>query len=397
MDKLRLTELDLAGKRVLMRADFNVPLDESGRVTDFKRIDASLPTIRHILEQEGRLVLMSHLGRPKGRRDPRFSLRPVAEALSERLGFVVPLIEDLLSDEARSAVEALDPGRAVLLENVRFYPGETTNDPELARAMARLGDVFVNDAFGSSHRAHASVTGVAAHLPAAAGFLLARELEVFGELLEEPKRPFVAILGGAKVGDKIGVIENLMTLADHILIGGAMAYTFLSVQGHPIGNSLLDAEHAETARRALARADEMGVGFHLPGDHVIADRFTSDAEARICGIDIPEGFQGLDIGPQTRERYAQLITAAETVVWNGPMGVFEWPRFAEGTRAVAQALAACAGATVVGGGDSAAAVAQFGLADRVTHVSTGGGASLELLEGKTLPGIAALSEAPARG
>ncbi len=392
MAKLSVTDLELDDKRVLMRADFNVPLDDEGKITDMNRIDAALPTIRHILEKGGRLVLMSHLGRPKGAPDARYSLAPVAAALSEKLGFEVALVADLLSKEAESAVDALPKGRALLLENVRFYPGETKGDPELAKAMARLGDVFVNDAFGAAHRAHASVTGVAHILPAAAGFLLKAELDVFGEILESPKRPFVAILGGAKVSDKVLVIDNLLELADTVLIGGGMAFTFLKVLGHDIGSSLFDEASIEHAKKALEKAKAKGVKFLLPVDHVAASGFKADAEPKTTGIDIPNGMMGLDIGPKTRELYAQEIASAATVVWNGPMGVFEWEAFAAGTRAVCEACAACKGTTVIGGGDSAAAVALFGLAEKMSHISTGGGASLELLEGKILPGLDSLND-----
>ena len=391
MAKLSVDDLDTQGKRVLMRADFNVPLD-GDRITDTKRIDASLPTIQKILGAGGRLVLMSHLGRPKGERKPEFSLAPVAKALSERLGFDVPLVDDLLSDEAEAAVDALAPGRCVLLENVRFYAGETKGDEDLSRAMARLGDVFVNDAFGTSHRAHCSVVGVAKHMPAAAGLLLKKEIDVFGEILGEPKRPFVAILGGAKVSDKILVIERLLEVADKILIGGGMAYTFLHVQGHTIGSSLLDDESLDVARSALAKAQEKGVELMLPGDHVVGASFSADAAPQTVGVDIPDGMMGLDIGPETVARYRDAVSSAATVIWNGPMGVFEWESFAAGTRAVCEACAESSALTVIGGGDSAAAVAQFGLADRMSHISTGGGASLELLEGKSLPGLTALTE-----
>jgi phosphoglycerate kinase len=392
MPKLSVEDLDLANKRVLMRADFNVPLDDERRITDMKRITASLPTVRHILGEGGRLVLMSHLGRPKGERKDEFSLRPVAEALSRELGFEVPLVSDWLSEDADAAVNALEPGRALLLENVRFHPGETKGDADFSRALARLGDVFVNDAFGTSHRAHCSVTGVAEHLPAAAGFLLKKEIDVFEEILGSPRRPFVAILGGAKVSDKILVIERLLDIADAVLIGGGMAYTFLAEQGHTVGSSLIDEEGREVARKVLAKAKEKGVDFLLPSDHVVADRFDAGARAETCDIDIPAGKMGLDIGPETAVRYAEAIRSAGTVIWNGPMGVFEWDSFAAGTREVAEVLAASDAVSVIGGGDSAAAVAKFNLADRMSHVSTGGGASLELLEGKELPGLTALNE-----
>ena len=392
MAKLSVIDLDLAGKRVLMRADFNVPLDAERKITDPKRIDAALPTMRHILGQGGRLVLMSHLGRPKGERKEEFSLAPVAALLSERLGFEVPLIADLLSDEAEAAVAALPNAKCLLLENVRFYKGETKGDAELSEAMARLGDVFVNDAFGTSHRAHCSVTGVARHLPAAAGLLLKKEIDVFGEILGAPNRPLVAILGGAKVSDKILVIENLMNVADAILIGGGMTYTFLKVMGHGIGKSLLDEESFDVAKKVLTLAKERGLKFLLPVDHLCGADFSRDTLPVETGIDIPDHMMGLDIGPKTRELYEAEVGGAATVIWNGPMGVFEWETFAKGTMGVCRACAESSAVTVIGGGDSAAAAAQFGMADQMSHISTGGGASLELLEGRDLPGLTALNE-----
>lgn len=393
MSKLSVVDLDFKNKRVLMRADFNVPLDARGEITDPNRIDSSLPTIKLILEGGGRLVLMSHLGRPNGERNPKFSLAPVAKALTERLGFEVKLINDLLSDDAEAAVNALTEGQALLLENVRFYPGETKGDPELSKAMARLGDVFVNDAFGTAHRAHCSTTGIATHLTAAAGLLLKKELDVFGEILGTPKRPLVAILGGAKVSDKVLVIDNLLNVADSIVIGGGMAYTFLAVQGHTVGTSLLEKEAFDTAKNALAKAKEKGVKFLLPVDHICGASFSADAEAIVTGTDIPDGMMGLDIGPKTTALYEAEVKNAKTVIWNGPMGVFEWEQFASGTKAVCQACADSDAITVIGGGDSAAAVAKFGMAHLMSHISTGGGASLELLEGKDLPGLSALTEA----
>ncbi|MFT7620636.1 MAG: phosphoglycerate kinase [Planctomycetota bacterium] len=393
MSKLSVVDLDFKNKRVLMRADFNVPLDANGEITDPNRIDSSLPTIKLILEGGGRLVLMSHLGRPKGERNSKFSLAPVAKALTERLGFEVKLVDDLLSDDAETAVNNLAEGEALLLENVRFYPGETKGDPELSKSMARLGDIFVNDAFGTAHRAHCSTTGIAAHLTAAAGLLLKKELDVFGEILGEPKRPLVAILGGAKVSDKVLVIDNLINVADAIVIGGGMAYTFLSVQGHTVGTSLLEKDAFDVAKKALAKAKEKGVKFLLPVDHICGSGFSADAEAVVTGVDIPDGMMGLDIGPKTTALYEAEVKNAKTVIWNGPMGVFEWEQFAGGTKAVCQACADSDAITVIGGGDSAAAVAKFGMADLMSHISTGGGASLELLEGKDLPGLSALTEA----
>ena len=388
---MTVTDLDFAGQRVLLRADFNVPLN-GDQITDEKRIVASLPTIRHILDAGGRLVMMSHLGRPKGERKPEFSLAPVAAALSRHLGIDVPLIDDLMSNRAEAQIDALPNGQAVLLENVRFHPAETKGDESLSRAMARLGDVFVNDAFGSSHRSHCSVVGIAEFLPSAAGFLLQKEIEVFDVILRDPEHPFVAVLGGAKVSDKLPVIENLMELADTILIGGAMAYTFLKSQGVGIGSSLLDEDNVETARAALEAAKAKNVEILLPIDHVACEKIEGCLLPDEVEGAIPDGQLGLDIGPKTSRLYADRVETAKVVIWNGPMGVFEHEAFARGTKAVGEAMTRCEGTTVVGGGDSAAAVAQFGYADQVSHVSTGGGASLELMEGKTLPGIAALTD-----
>jgi phosphoglycerate kinase len=366
------------GKRVLVRVDFNVPL-EDGHITDDTRIRAALPTLERLREGGARLLLVSHLGRPKGR-DPALSLRPVAERLAELLGVDVALAEDL---------DHVPDGEVVILENIRYEPGETKNDPRLAERLAALADVYVNDAFGSAHRAHASTEGVAHLLPSAAGLLLQREVETLTAILEDPGRPLVAIVGGAKVTDKIGVLEAFLERADAILIGGAMAFPFLSVKGHPIGDSLCAEEDLEPARKLLDAGDGK---LRLPVDLVLGDRFAADAEWReLDGVDVPDGWMGLDIGARTAAAYAAEITGAGSAFWNGPMGAFELQRFAAGTRAVAEAVADAPGTTVVGGGDSAAALAEFGLADRVTHLSTGGGASLELIEGKTLPGVEVLS------
>jgi phosphoglycerate kinase len=395
MNKLTVRDVPLSGRRVLMRADFNVPL-KGTRITDATRITESLPTIRYILEQGGRLVLMSHLGRPDGERLPEASLAPVAERLSAELGIPVPLIDDPLDPAAEARVNALEPGEAVLLENVRFFPGETKNDPEFAAALARLGDVFVNDAFGSSHRAHASVSGVATHLPAVAGFLVKKEIEAFSRILKDPQHPFIAIVGGAKVSDKIVVLERLIEKVDGLLIGGGMAYTFLQALGAGVGGSRVDTERLPLARKLLKRADERGVVIRLPSDHVCARTISASAERQVVNGDVPPGWMGLDIGPATSEAFRRQIATARTILWNGPMGVFELEPFAAGTRAVAEACAASQAITVVGGGDSAAAVNQFGLGAKMTHVSTGGGASLELLEGRRLPGLAVLKDRDAK-
>jgi phosphoglycerate kinase len=373
-----LDELDVDGKRVLVRVDFNVPLD-GDRITDDSRIRAALPTLERLREDGARLLLTSHLGRPKDR-DESLSLAPVAERLGELLKTDVQLAPDL---------DHVPDGDVVMLENIRFEPGETKNDPELAQRLAALADAYVDDAFGSAHRAHASTEGVAHLLPSAAGLLLQREVETLTGILEDPARPLVAIVGGAKVTDKIGVLEAFLERADAILIGGAMAFPFLSVQGHSIGDSLCADEDLEPARELLDRGSEK---LRLPVDLLLGERFDADTERReLDGVDVPEGWMGLDVGPRTAAAYAEEIAGAGTVFWNGPMGAFELEPFAAGTRAVAEAVAAAQGTTVVGGGDSAAALAQFGLADRVTHLSTGGGASLELIEGKTLPGVEVLS------
>ena len=396
-EKRRLQDLELdRGACVLVRADFNVPIDDEGRVTDDARIRAALPTIEWLRERESRTVLCSHLGRPTGR-DPRTSLAPVSERLSELLGTRVHQGPDVVGPEVRRGVGRLDPGEALLLENTRWEPGETRNDPDLARQLARLVDVFVNDAFGAAHRAHASTVGVAEHLPAVAGPLLEREVTTLRGIAERPERPLVVVLGGAKVTDKIGLIDRFLGQGDAILVGGAMCFAFFAAQGKPIGDSLVESEGVELARRALERAEADAGGsarLLLPVDLVAGDRFDARAERRLIdGTDVPDGWMGLDVGPRTTEAYAREIEGAATVLWNGPMGAFEMEPFAAGTRAVAEAVAASDATTVVGGGDSAAALVQFGLAERVTHLSTGGGASLELLEGKELPGVEALDDA----
>jgi phosphoglycerate kinase len=385
-----LDELDVDGKRVLVRVDFNVP-SKGGEVADDTRIRAALPTLRELLGRGAALILVSHLGRPKDR-EPEFSLRPVAARLGQLLGVPVELAPGVVGDVVQAKVQALTPGGVLLLENVRYEPGETKNDPGLAQELASYADAYVNDAFGAAHRAHASTEGVARLLPHAAGRLLEREVTTLTGILENPAKPLVAIVGGAKVTDKIGVIDRFLEIADAILIGGAMMFPFYKSQGHRVGASLCEQEGIEPARRALAKAAGGGARIELPSDLVIGDRFAADAQHReVAGVDVPDGWMGLDVGKQTAKRYAAEIARAGTVFWNGPMGAFEISAFAAGTRAVAEAVAAAPGTTVVGGGDSAAALTQFGLADRVTHLSTGGGATLELIEGKRLPGVEALA------
>ena len=390
MNKMTVRDVDVRGRRVLVRVDFNVPIAE-GRVTDDTRIRATLPTLQYLLDQGAALIVMSHLGRPR-KPDPAFSLKPVAERLSELLGRPVQMAPDCVGPEVEAMATALQPGQVLMLENLRFHPEEEKNDPEFARQLARLGDLCVNDAFGAAHRAHASVEAIARFIPVVAGFLMEKEIRYLSQALTNPGRPFVAILGGAKISDKIGVIESLLARADRVLIGGGMANTFLKAQGYEVGDSLVEEEALETARQLLARG---GDRLWLPVDVVIAAAFALDAQARVVPIDqVPAGWRILDIGPQTVTRYAEEIRRAAFIVWNGPMGVFEFPRFAEGTFAIARAIADSGATSIVGGGDSVAAVHAAGVADRITHISTGGGASLEFLEGRTLPGIAVLADRP---
>jgi phosphoglycerate kinase len=388
-----IEDLDLAGKRVFVRADLNVPL-EDGRITDATRIDATLPTIRYVRDRGGVVVLASHLGRPKGGPTPSLSLRPVADYLSRALGVPVTLAPDCVGPAVEALVERARAGDVVLLENLRFHPEEEKNDAAFAQALARLADVWVNDAFGAAHRAHASTAGMARFVKTcAAGYLLAREVAFLSRLLEAPAQPFVAVLGGAKVSDKIGVLENLLDRVRTFCIGGAMAYTFLRAQGKPVGRSRVEEDRVDVARETLARAAARGVRIVLPTDHLAADRPEAGASTRVVGADaFPADLLGVDIGPGTARAYGAAIAEARTALWNGPMGIFEIDAFARGTMAIAEALAACPGTTVVGGGDSVAALARAGKLDAVTHVSTGGGASLEFLEGRQLPGIRALEE-----
>lgn len=392
--KKTVKDVDVRSKRVLVRVDYNVPLDANGNVSDDKRITASLPTINYLLEQGARIILCSHLGRPKGEVKKEFSLAPVAKRLKELLPNVnIYFASDCIGEEAQQKAAALKDGEILLLENLRFHKEEEKNDPEFAKKLASLAEIYVSDAFGTVHRAHASTAGVAAYLPAVAGFLIGKELSMMGGALENPERPFVAILGGAKVADKIGVITNLLNKCDTLLIGGGMAYTFFKAMGYEIGDSLLDAESIDLAKQLMETAKEKGVKLLLPVDTVVAKAFAADAEHMTVSANaIPAGWQGLDIGEKTRELFAAEIKNAKTVIWNGPMGVFEFPEFAKGTEAVAKACAECGGTTIIGGGDSASAVKKLGYADKMTHISTGGGASLEFLEGKVLPGVAALND-----
>ena len=392
--KKTVKDVDVRSKRVLVRVDYNVPLDANGNVSDDKRITASLPTINYLLEQGARIILCSHLGRPKGEVKKEFSLAPVAKRLKELLPNVnIYFASDCIGEEAERKAAALKDGEILLLENLRFHKEEEKNDPEFAKKLASLAEIYVSDAFGTVHRAHASTAGVAAYLPAVAGFLIGKELSIMGGALENPERPFVAILGGAKVADKIGVITNLLNKCDTLLIGGGMAYTFFKAMGYEIGDSLLDAESIGLAKQLMETAKEKGVKLLLPVDTVVAKAFAADAEhMTVASNAIPAGWQGLDIGEKTRELFAAEIKNAKTVIWNGPMGVFEFPAFAKGTEAVAKACAECGGTTIIGGGDSASAVKKLGYADKMTHISTGGGASLEFLEGKVLPGVAALND-----
>lgn len=392
--KKTILDADLSGKKVLCRCDFNVPTNDKGIITDDSRIRKSLPTIQYLLQQGAAVILCSHKGRPKNGYEEKYSLKVVQQRLQELLGIPVALAADIVGPQVQEMAAALQPGQVLLLENVRFMKGETKNDMELAKQYAALAEVFVNDAFGSCHRAHSSTVGVASFLPAYSGLLVKKELDIMGKAISDPSRPLVLIMGGSKVSDKIGVIDHMLSLADHIIIGGGMSYTFTAAQGGSIGTSLCENESFGYCLELLKKAEEQGVKIHLPVDTVCADHFAADAEPVLYDEgQIPDNMMGLDIGPKTREIYAELIRNAGTVIWNGPMGVFEFPAFAAGTRAVAKAMAESPAVTIVGGGDSAAAVEQMGYSDQITHVSTGGGASLEFFAGAELPGVVALLDA----
>lgn len=391
LNKKTIEDIDVNGKKVLVRCDFNVPLKD-GVITDDKRIKESLPTIKYLLSHGAKVILCSHLGRPKGEPDPAFSMAPVAERLSALLSQPVKLAKDVVGEDAKALCSSMNAGEIVLLENVRFEKGETKNDNELSKAFASLAEIYVNDAFGTAHRAHCSTTGVAEFLPAVCGYLIEKEIGVMGGALENPKRPFVAILGGAKVSDKIGVITNLLEKVDVLIVGGGMAYTFFKAQGHSIGTSICEDDKVELADSLMKSAKEKGVKFLLPVDNKVGDAYKPDCHSMLVDSDdIPDGYMGLDIGPKTQKLFADAISGAGTVIWNGPMGVSEWDNFASGTIAVATAVAESGSVSIIGGGDSAAAIEKLGFADKMTHISTGGGASLEFLEGLELPGIAALN------
>ena len=392
-NKKSVEDIDVSGKKVIVRCDFNVPQDENGRITDDKRIVAALPTIKYLLEHNAAVILCSHLGRPKGEFKMKYSLAPVAERLSELLGQKVTLAKDVIGEDAKKLAAALKPGEAMLLENVRFHKEEEKNDPAFAKELASMAEIYVNDAFGTAHRAHASTAGIADYLPAVCGFLIQKEISIMGKALADPARPFVAILGGAKVSDKIGVINNLIEKCDTIIIGGGMSYTFMKAMGKEIGTSLCEEDKLDLAKDLMKKAEDKGVKLLLPVDTVCADHFAADATPVVYDAGaLPADMMGLDIGPKTIELFSDAVKDAGTVVWNGPMGVFEFDAFAVGTKAVAKAIAASHAVSIIGGGDSAAAVVKLGFADKMTHISTGGGASLEVLEGLELPGIACLED-----
>ena len=393
MNKKTVKDIDLKGKKVFVRCDFNVPMDENQNITDNTRIVAALPTIKYLLEQNCKIILASHLGRPKGEVKPEFSLKPVAKELSKLLGKEVIMANDVIGEDATTKAENLKEGEIMLLENVRFHREETDNDPEFAKKLASMAEVFVNDAFGTAHRAHASTTGIADYIPGVAGFLIEKELKFLGNAINNPERPFVAILGGAKVSDKIGVIDSLLDKVDTLMIGGGMAYTFFKAQGYNVGNSLCEVEKTDLALQEMEKAKEKGVKLLLPIDTKVGKEFKPDTESKtVAWTEIPDGWEGFDIGEKTIEMFKNELQSAKTVIWNGPLGLFEFDQFAIGTNEIAKTLAELDATTIIGGGDSAAAVTKAGLADKMTHISTGGGASLEFLEGKKLPGIECLQD-----
>lgn len=393
MNKKTVKDIDLKGKKVFVRCDFNVPMDENQNITDNTRIVAALPTIKYLLEQNCKIILASHLGRPKGEVKPEFSLKPVAKELSKLLGKDVIMANDVIGEDATSKAENLKEGEIMLLENVRFHREETDNDPEFAKKLASMAEIFVNDAFGTAHRAHASTTGIADYIPGVAGFLIEKELKFLGNAINNPERPFVAILGGAKVSDKIGVIDSLLDKVDTLMIGGGMAYTFFKAQGYNVGNSLCEVEKTDLALEAMEKAKAKGVKLLLPIDTKIGKEFKPDTESKtVAWTEIPDEWEGFDIGEKTIEMFKKELQNAKTVIWNGPLGLFEFEQFAIGTNEIAKTLADLDATTIIGGGDSAAAVTKAGLADKMTHISTGGGASLEFLEGKKLPGIECLQD-----
>ena len=393
MNKVGIDEVQVKGKRVFVRVDFNVPMDDNQNITDDTRIRAALPTITYLVKGGARVILASHLGRPKGKVNPKYSLKPVAQKLGELLGKEVTMANDCIGSEVQAEIDKLPDGQIILLENVRFYEEEEKNNPEFSKSLADLADVYVNDAFGTAHRAHASTEGIAKYIPSYAGYLMKKEVDIMGKALADPARPFVAIIGGAKVSDKIAVIENLISKVDVLIIGGGMANTFLKAQGLQVGKSLIEEDKVELAKELLQKAEKSGVRFLLPSDVVVAKEFKADALSRVANTsEISADEMALDIGPESAEQFAQAVISAETVIWNGPMGVFEMDAFAKGTERVAKAMAECQGTTIVGGGDSVAAVEKMGAAGSLTHISTGGGASLEFLEGKILPGVAALQD-----
>ncbi len=392
LSKKTMKDINIKGKRVFVRVDFNVPMEDS-RITDDTRIRAALPTIQYLVEQGAKVILASHLGRPKGEINEEMRLTAVGTRLAQLIERPVTKLDESIGETVEAAIAKMQEGDIVLLENVRFHKGEEKNDPELAQSFAKLADVYVNDAFGAAHRAHATTEGIAKYIPAVSGFLMEKELDVLGKALSNPERPFTAIIGGAKVKDKIGVIENLLEKVDHLIIGGGLSFTFIKALGHDIGNSLLEEDKIELAKSFIDKAKEKGVQLHMPIDAVVADAFSKDAATQVVDIDaIPAGWMGLDIGPKTAASYADVIANSKLIIWNGPMGVFEMEKFANGTKTVANAMAATEGYTVIGGGDSAAAVEKFEVASQMNHISTGGGASLELMEGKELPGIVALND-----